>query len=158
MQKESDNKKVKNARIHIYDDKKFRSTLELNCYKLLQESGLTFEHEEHKYILMQGFKFTDNVLLYHTFKPRGKDNKKTYGLDCTKIQDMTYRPDFLVYHKDYIIFIESKGNPNDTYPLKKKLFLNYLLQESNSSGKKYIFFEPRSLRQMKDTIAKIKSL
>ena len=150
-----ENKKVKNATKIEYDNIKFRSILEKDCYILLKEGGLEFEYEKHKFVLCEGFYPPNSLLIYDVFKPRKQ--KRIFGLNTQKIIDMTYTPDFYLFYKGYDIYIESKGNPNDTYPLKKKLFLSFLAKEA-AKGKKVIFFEPHSKRQMKEVIKLIKEL
>lgn len=154
---EEENKKVKNATKIIYKDIKFRSILECNCYKLLEvEEDFHVEYETKKTVLLQGFYPSSSLTIYDVYKPRLK--KRIFALDTQKILSMTYTPDFYLRYKGYEIFIESKGNPNDTYPLKKKLFLYFLEEQAILTGKKYMFFEPHSKKQMKEAIQIIKNL
>ena len=154
---EEENKKIRNATKIIYKDIPFRSVLECNCYKLLEaEEDFNVEYETKKIVLLQGFYPSSSLIIYDLYKPRLK--KRIFTLDTQKILSMTYTPDFYFQYKDYEIYIESKGHPNDTYPLKKKLFLAYLEKQIILTGKKFIFFEPHNKRQMKETIQIIKSL
>ena len=52
----TENKKVKNARITIYDGISFKSKLEVYCYKKLKENGIPFEYEPKVYTLFVGNK------------------------------------------------------------------------------------------------------
>lgn len=151
-----ENKKVKNATKIEYNGIKFRSIFECNCYKLLEQEGWNFHYEAKKIVLCEGFYPPYFVKVYDVYKPRLQ--RKVFGLNEQKIIAMTYTPDFYLQYKGYEIYIESKGNPNDTYPLKKKLFLSYLVKEAQATGKKYIFFEPHSKKQMKEVINIIKEL
>lgn len=153
---EEENKKVKNAKRIEYNGIKFRSELECNCYKLLELEDFTFSYETKKTVLLEGFYPSSSLTIYDVYKPRNQ--KRIFGLDTQKIIAMTYTPDFYLEHKGYKIYIESKGNPNDTYPLKKKLFLAHLEAEAVRTGNKYLFFEPHSKKQMKECITIIKAL
>ena len=73
-----ENKKVKNATKIEYDNIKFRSILEKDCYILLKEGGLEFEYEKHKFVLCEGFYPPDSLLIYDVFKPRKQ--KRIFGL------------------------------------------------------------------------------
>jgi hypothetical protein len=85
---------------------------------LLQEGFEPF-YEGTKYVIWQGFK--PEIPFYKISK---KTNKLT--LQTSKIKDITYTPDFTVEYEDKILFIEAKGKQNDSYPIKRKLFLKHL--------------------------------
>lgn len=91
--------KVRNATPNEYDGIKFRSKLETYTYKKLKEANITADYEMHRYELLPAFTFNDK-----------------------KYRPMTYLPDFV--GKDFII--ECKGYPNETWPLREKLFRYYL--------------------------------
>lgn len=82
-----------------YDGIKFRSKLEVYCYKKLKEANIYAEYEQHRYTLLPSFKF---------------DNKT--------IRAITYLPDFV--GKNFVI--ECKGYANESFPLREKLFKYYL--------------------------------
>lgn len=93
------NKRVKNATPLVYDSIKFRSKLEVYCYKRLRESNIKTEYESKKFILQQGFE-----------------------LDNEKIRPITYTPDFI---GDTFI-IECKGMQTDSFKIKWKMFKYWL--------------------------------
>lgn len=97
----STNKKVKNATRLEYKGIKFRSKLEVYCYRKLEEAGLKPLYEKTKYELIPKFSF-----------------------DGEAIRACTYTPDF--EGKGYII--ETKGFANDAFPIKWKLFKRYMLE------------------------------
>ena len=45
-------------------------------------------------------------------------------MENKKVIAITYTPDFEVEYGNSILFIECKGHVNDSYPIKRKLFLN----------------------------------
>lgn len=118
------NKKVKNATSVEYDGIKFKSKLELTIYKALKEKGLNPLYECNKFILQEGFRPSKPYYI------KGVCPKTASGY--AKIIQITYTPDFTVEYGDKILFIEAKGKQNDSYPIKRKLFLKYLESMSNS--------------------------
>lgn len=150
----STNKKVINARKVELGDITFRSVLESRCYQLLVEAEFEVLHEPERFTIMEGF-YLASTKFYGIVKSKGT---KSYKEDERKIRSITYTPDFYIKYKDYDIYIDAKGNPNDTYPIKKKMFLDYLEKDSKISKKKYLFFEPHNIGQIKKTIEIIKSL
>ena len=152
-----ENKKVKNATKHIFEGKVFRSTLELNTYKLLIKEGFEPQHEVKKFTLMEGFYLQEeNVYLFDLHKDRNQPIK--FGRNNNKIMAITYTPDFYIEYKGWKVFIETKGNSNDSYPLKKKMFLDLLVKASREQKVPIIFFEPHNLSQVKQVIQNLKSL
>ena len=77
-------------------------------------------------------------------------------LQSNKILPITYTPDIYINHNDIDVWIEVKGIENDCYYLKKKLFRKYLEDLYNTTGKKSIFFEVYSKKQLLQAIEIIK--
>lgn len=136
------NKKVRNATSKVYKGIKFRSKLELFTYKKLEEAGIKSLYEKKKYILQEGFHYTTDC--YEPHKSKGFINN-TY-----KIRDITYTPDFVDPNGKWII--EVKGFANDVFPIKWKLFKNYLLTLKNPP----ILYLPKNQGQVLKTIDLIK--
>lgn len=112
------NKKIKNATSTEYDGIKFKSKLEVTIYKSLKEKGLDPLYECNKLILQEGFRPSKPYYI------KGVCPKTANGY--AKIIQITYTPDFAVKYGNNILFIEAKGKQNDSYPIKRKLFLKYL--------------------------------
>ena len=140
-----ENKKIKNAKEVEFNNIIFKSKLEYTFYKKLLEEGLNPKYEEYKFILMEGFKPT--VPFYNRTKS-GVFKKET-----TKVRDITYTPDFVVFYNNILFIIEAKGIENDTFPLKKKLFRKYL----ESINTRCVYFEVRTKRELSNVINIIKS-
>ena len=132
------NKKIKNATPTVVGDINFRSRFEAQAYKLLLEAGFIVEYEAVKIPLMTGFRPEKENYYAPEKKYRGH-----IVLQDKKIRDITYTPDFVV-NKKYLI--EIKGKENDVYAVKQKLFRRAL------NDLDYIFFEVRTLDQLKETI------
>ena len=150
----TDNKKIKNATISEYNGIKFRSKNELSCYKKLEAAKLDFSYESEKITLWEGFK--SSIPIYAPNKIKVGKFSKNLESQTKKHISITYTPDFIVTKGDYKIYIEYKGQPNDTYPIKKKMFLKTL--EDRNDGIKYIFIEPHSQRQVLQAIDIINKL
>ena len=154
VKKDSENKKVLGATKTLYNEILFRSILEKSCYKKLEESGLVFSYETEKIILWEGCKLTMPI-----FAPKklGPGRFGRFLEEQTRsLLNITYTPDFVVLYKDYKIYFDVKGKENDTYPLKKKMFIKHLQQRQDEV--KYIFFEPHNVRQMVQAIHLIETL
>ena len=153
---ESNNKKIKGATSTEYNGIKFRSILECSCYKKLELSGLDFLYESEKIVLAEGF--YPSVITYYPNKIREGKYSKDLFLQNSKIRSITYTPDFIINKDNYKIYIEVKGNPNDSYPRTRKLFLSYLEDKQQNEELTYMFFEPHNVRQMLQAIEIIKKL
>lgn len=149
------NKRIRGATSTVYNGIQFKSMLECSCYKKLHEAGLTFSYEKERVFLWEGVKL-QKTLVYSPKKIRAGKYGKDLELQTRTLLNITYTPDFIVYKGDYQIYFDVKGKENDTYPIKKKMFLKHL--EERNDGKKYIFFEPHNVRQMLQAIEIIKSL
>ena len=136
-----ENKKIKNATPREYDGIHFKSLLEVSIYKNLVAAGFHPKYEQFKCTVVDGLRPT--VPFYATDK-QTKDLK----LHDKKIRSITYTPDFTFIYKDIFVVIEAKGQENDTYPLKKKLFRKWM-EKWLPNG---IFFEIRTIKQLKQAI------
>lgn len=146
------NNKVRNAKVCEYQGITFKSKLELTCYKLLIGAGLKASYEPKRILLLKSFRMK-NTRLYSPITIRGVG--KSYGLNTRPVMDMTYTPDFFIEnYKGYDIYFDTKGMPNETYPLKKKLFLAW----AEDQCKNILFFEPHNQAQIIKSIQIIKDL
>ena len=83
--KKKDKRRVRNANKSIYDGIKFRSNLELFTYKQLKKNKIKFSYEEHRFNLIESFKYTPDCWqkgkkCQHKNKTCRQKNKK-----CKKI-------------------------------------------------------------------------
>ena len=118
------NKKVRNATPLVYDGIQFRSKLEAYCYKKLIQNNIQTAYEKNKYVLIEKFSFQDKTVL-----------------------PITYTPDFV---GDNFI-IECKGNMNDAFPIRWKLFKHYLYK----NGLNYKLYLPRNQKDVDSVILEI---
>lgn len=152
---QNNNKKILGATSIVYNGIRFRSILECSCYKKLEAAKLNFSYESETFILWKGVK-PQNILIYAPRKIKPGKYGKTLELQTRALLKITYTPDFIVNKGNYKIYFDVKGKENDTYPIKKKMFLKYL--DGINDDKHYIFFEPHSVKQMLQAIEIIKLL
>lgn len=135
------NKKIKNTKSKEYDGILFKSLLEISFYKELIKYNIKFHYESSKITLFIGEKIRNNNIYLPT-----KNGLKNY---VTKLQNITYKPDFTIYDKyNHIIgFIEAKGMMNDVYPIKRKLLIQWLNNNPNLA-----FFEVKTIKQLKEVL------
>jgi hypothetical protein len=150
-----ENKRVKNAQATEYDGKKFRSKLEVYCYKKLVELGVDFCYEEVKIDLISSLSL-NRVRAFHPVKS-GK--RKGEWQEVFKINKKTYTPDFIIpNYLGYYMVIECKGFENDDFSSKRKLLLAHLEEEFDNIEVKPIYLEPHNQKQVNICIEFIKSL
>lgn len=118
--------KIRNATPTEYDGIKFRSKLEMYTYKKLREARINADYEQHRFELLPAF----------------------VALSGKKYRAMTYLPDFV--GKNFII--ECKGFPNESWPLRKKLF-EYALVRDNL---KYDFYEVHTQKEVDTLVLNLK--
>lgn len=152
--KSKESKSKLNNKKTIYDNITFKSKLEVNCYKKLVAAGFNPEYEPHVFKLFDKFNLS-SVKYFCPFPIKGK---KSYGLYPRIIMGITYTPDFYFEYNNHVIYFDTKGQPNDVYPLKKKMFLKILQDLHEKNGKNYIFFEPHNINQIEESINVILNL
>ena len=138
-----ENKKIKNASKHTYNDIEFKSSLEVTVYKTLLQEGFNPEYEPETFIVWEGFKPTTP---YYT-RNRGK-----LKLNSIVVRDITYTPDFIIKYGNKTIVIEVKGFCNDTFPIKRKMFRKYIEGKSD-----FMYFEIYSKRELLEAIKIIRN-
>lgn len=125
----NNNSKIKNAKsVQLTNGLKFRSKLELFTYNKLIENGIKdFDYEKDKFVLMEGFTFPNQSV--ESFEVTENDRKvPKFDVITDNIRSITYLPDFTcVNHESKTGWIiECKGYSNDAFPLKWKMFKNWL--------------------------------
>jgi hypothetical protein len=141
-------KKKINARKIVYDGIQFQSLLERDFYKKIKLFNLPLLYEPKTYEVLPAMKAPE------TFR-----NFKTWGTKflerSSNTQNMKYTPDFVYEGDKHYIYVENKGRPNESYPLRKKLFFVYL---SKIKNREVWFFEPKNQVQNSIVIEKIKEI
>ena len=101
----------------IYDGIKFASGLEKYMYIALKKAKIKAKYEGKTYTIQEGFEF--DVQSYER-QSNGKGEFKNRG--NKKILPIKYTPDFV--SRSFII--ECKGRANESFPMRWKLFKNYV--------------------------------
>jgi hypothetical protein len=121
------NKKIKNATVTIYNGITFRSKLEAECAKILDEEGIKYQYEPFKIVLLPSFKYLGKTL-----------------------REWSYSPDFVIFNN---VIIEVKGFPNDVWGYKKKMILKYIVDHNYI----YEFYEVKNKTQLRTLIKELKA-
>lgn len=143
---DSENRKVINATQVIYNGIKFRSKSELRMYQTMLNAGFTPDFESQSFILWDGC-YLQKPYYYEGFPVVTKNGH------TKKLQDWVYTPDFIITLGGCSFIIEVKGNPNDLWPYKRKLFLKLI-----DTMKDTYFFEVKTIKGLKKTLSTIKSI
>mgnify|MGYP003141774120 FL=1 len=126
-----------------YDGISFASGLERYTYIALKKNKLYEGYESETYQIIESFNFP-NI----SYEKQANSKGEYINRGSKKILGIKYTPDFI--GKDYII--ECKGRPNESFPLRWKLFKLWLTK--NNIGK--ILYKPQNQKEVDRTIALIK--
>lgn len=135
-------------RIIEYDGLQFKSTLEKRAYQIYTEAGFNPKYEPTMFTIWPKHVLNGNVTCYKPFKRKLSNTRRTLGA-------ISYTPDFMFTYKGAIIIIDTKGKPNETYPMKFKMFLKHCEEIYDCP---VYFFEPHSITQIKQSVTIIKNI
>jgi hypothetical protein len=126
---------------------KYKNGLELYCGEALSNNGYNFIYE-HKLTLVEGFHYPSPH-----FKSVPK-NKALVEVTGKKTLPISYKPDFFLPEEK--VFIETKGfvRANDSFPLRWKLFLKYLMEAGMED---HSLFIPKNRKQVDEIITYLKN-
>ena len=128
---------------------RYKSSLEKTCANLLAESGLKFAYEEHEYVLMDSFRYEG---VYHKSTPKAKDMADRTDKVVLPIK---YTPDFVAPNAAWIIETKGYTPSHHDFPMRWKLFLQYLSQNDDDLPALFIC---RNRHQIEQAIKIIKEL
>ena len=126
-----------------YNGISFASGLERYTYIALKKNKLYEGYESETFQIIESFNFS-NI----SYEKQANSKGEYINRGSKKILGIKYTPDFI--GKDYII--ECKGRPNESFPLRWKLFKLWLTK--NNIGK--ILYKPQNQKEVDRTIALIK--
>ena len=126
-----------------YDGISFASGLERYTYIALKKNKLYEGYESETFQIVESFNFP-NI----SYEKQANSKGEYINRGSKKILGIKYTPDFI--GKDYII--ECKGRPNESFPLRWKLFKLWLTK--NNIGK--ILYKPQNQKEVDLTITLIK--
>ena len=142
-----ENKKIKNATEDVYNGIEFRSKLEGRLYRKMLKLGLNPEYETETIVLWNGFRPSQ------PFYIDGVPQITKKSLIPLLLEDWKYTPDFILRFGDCKFYLEAKGQPNDLWPYKRKLFLGWIEKQHNC-----FFFEVKTIRGLVRSIELMKQI
>lgn len=122
-------KKTRSNKV-LFDGIQFSSGLEKYMYQCLKNNNIEAAYEGETFILIDSFHF------YNTSYERQANSKGEFkNRGSRKVRAITYTPDFV--GNGFII--ETKGNPNEAFPLRWKLFKKLISEQYPD----YILYKPQ---------------
>jgi len=126
---------------------KYKNGLEKYCGDSLTQSNYKFEYEA-QFVLVEGFIYPSD---HYKSVPKKSELVNVTGKKTLPIK---YKPDF--YLPESKVFIETKGfvRANDSFPLRWKLFLRFLIDSDMSD---HAVFIPKNRKQVDEIITYLKN-
>lgn len=137
----------------------FKSQLEKSLFKTLLELGFNPKYEPKTFIVWDGFTAITPFYDKETDSQRDKRDPKSSKILVEKshiVQPIRYTPDIYFKYKGIDVWIEAKGIENDVFYIKKKLFRKYLDKVLITTGKKSLYFEVYTKKQLLQAIEIVK--
>ena len=157
------NKKIRNATQSSLGKLTFKSQLEKSIYNTLLQQGFTPQYEPITFTLWDGFSPITPFYDKETDKQNqeraellGKKVPKILVKKEGKVIGIRYKPDFYFNYNDLDVYIEAKGIENDVFYIKKKMFIKYLDDVLVNTGRRSIYFEVYTKKQLLQAIEIIK--
>ena len=138
----------------------FKSQLEKSLYKTLLELGFRPQYEPRTFIVWEGFTSVTPFYDKETDSQRDKRDPRSSKILVEKspiVQPIRYTPDIYFEYNGFDVWIEAKGFENDIFYIKKKLFRKYLDEVLATTGKKSLYFEVYTKKQLLQAIEIIKN-
>lgn len=107
----------------VYDGITFASGLEKYMYIALKKANIEFVYEGFTFELVPSFTFKNEC-----FERQSNGKGDFINRGCKKVLNLKYTPDFIGI--DFII--ETKGRANDSFPLRWKLFKEWMMDNNDS--------------------------
>jgi hypothetical protein len=123
----------------IVDNIEFKSGLEAYMYKALKAANIKAKYEGISYELIPSFDFKNKS---YEKQANGKGEYKDRG--GTRIRKVTYTPDFTGAG----FIIECKGRPNESFPIRWKLFKKYVSERLRG----VTLYKPQNQKQCDETV------
>ena len=127
-----------------YDGHNFASGLEKYMYRALKKSKIKAKYEGETFVLLNGFHFENEV-----YERQANSKGEFINRGEKRILPIKYTPDFI--GDDFII--ETKGRPNESFPIRWKLFKKLVTEQFPS----YILFKPQNHKECDRVIEILKN-
>lgn len=138
----------------------FKSVLEKGLYKALLELGFHPQYEPRTFVVWEGFTSVTPFYDKETDLQRDKRDPKSSKILVEKspvVQPIRYTPDIYFEYNGIDVWIEAKGVENDVFYIKKKLFRKYLDEVLVTTGRKSLYFEVYTKKQLMQAIEIVKN-
>lgn len=153
------NKKIRGATRTESLGLTFKSQLEKSLFKTLLEQGFNPKYEPKTFVVWEGFTSVTPFYDRETDSQRDKRDPRSSKILVEKshiVQPIRYTPDIYFEYNGIDIWIEVKGIENDIFYIKKKLFRKYLDEVLATTGKRSLYFEIYTKKQLLQAIKIIK--
>ena len=127
------------AKKTVVDGISFSSGLEAYMYKALKQANIKAKYEGKTYEIMPAFEFKCEA---YERQANSKGEYKNRG--NTKVRSINYTPDFVGTG----FIIECKGRPNESFPIRWKLFKAYVVKNLP----KVKLYKPQNQKECDETI------
>ena len=127
-----------------YDGHNFVSGLEKYMYMALVKAKIKAKYEGETFVLLNGFHFENEV-----YERQANSKGEFINRGEKRILPIKYTPDFI--GEDFII--ETKGRPNESFPIRWKLFKKLVTEQFPS----YVLFKPQNQKECDRVIEILKS-
>ena len=127
-----------------FDGITFASGLEKYMYMALKKAKIKAKYEGQTYVLQEGF-----MLENKSYERQSNGKGEMVNRGSKKILPIKYTPDFV----STSFIIECKGRANESFPLRWKMFKNYI----NKHMKHVILYKPQNQKECDEVINLIKS-
>jgi len=144
MKKRKRKKGPVRAKRVTFDGINFASGLEKYMYQALKKAKIKAKYEGQTYIVQEGFMFKNE-----SYERQSNGKGELVNRGCKKILPIKYTPDFV--SKSFII--ECKGRANESFPMRWKLFKNYV----NQHLPHVILYKPQNQKECDKVIELIKN-
>ena len=127
-----------------YDGHNFASGLEKYMYMALKKAKIKAKYEGETFVLLNGFHFENEV-----YERQANSKGEFINRGEKRILPIKYTPDFI--GEDFII--ETKGRPNESFPIRWKLFKKLVTEQFPS----YTLFKPQNQKECDRVIEILKN-
>ena len=127
-----------------YDGITFASGLEKYMYVALKAANIKSKYEGETFVLLNGFHFDNEA---YERQSNSKGIFKNRG--SKRVLPIKYTPDFI--GKNFII--ETKGRPNESFPMRWKLFKRLVTQQFPN----YTLFKPQNQKECDKVVEILKN-
>jgi hypothetical protein len=134
---------VKSKKV-TFDGITFASGLEKYMYQALKKAKIKAKYEGQTYVLQEAFDFKID-----SFERQANGKGEMVNRGQKKILNIKYTPDFV---SDSFI-IECKGRANESFPIRWKMFKNYV----NQNLKHVTLYKPQNQKECDKVVELIKN-